>query len=105
MDKKPLYSIGQVIHHKLFGYRGVIYTIDPTFNQSDEWYDTMAKSRPPKNEPWYGVMVDDAAHITYVAQQNLELLDAPQQISHPALGEVFSGCLDGKYRLKKNQLH
>ena len=69
---KSKYSIGSLIHHKLFDYRGVIIDIDPEFQLTDEWYETVARSKPPKDEPWYHVLVDDATNSTYVAEQNLE---------------------------------
>ena len=47
------FQVGQIIHHKLFDYVGVVYDIDPTFQGSDEWYEQVARSRPPKDNPWY----------------------------------------------------
>ena len=70
------FSIGQVIHHSRFGYRGVIVDVDATFQHSEEWYDSMARSRPPKDQPWYHVLVHDSDHMTYVAERNLEGLRA-----------------------------
>ncbi|MGI9303895.1 MAG: heat shock protein HspQ, partial [Gammaproteobacteria bacterium] len=49
------FSVGQIVHHKLFDYRGVIYDVDPHFQGTDEWYEEVAKSRPPRNKPWYHV--------------------------------------------------
>ncbi|MEH6534596.1 MAG: heat shock protein HspQ, partial [Photobacterium frigidiphilum] len=66
------YSIGDLVHHNLFDYRGVIVDIDPHFQLTDEWYETVARSRPPKNEPWYHVLVHESTNSTYVAEQNLE---------------------------------
>lgn len=100
MVSKPLFEIGQIVHHKLFDYRGAIYAIDPVFSLSDDWYDSVAKSRPPKNAPWYGVLVHNGAHTCYVAEQNLELEQSPSQISHPELGMVFGSFLHGRYQLK-----
>jgi len=95
--KQAKWNIGQVIHHKLFDYRGVIYDVDYQFMQSEEWYQKVARSRPPKDEPWYRVLVDGAEQETYVAQRNLEsdLMDDP--ISHPLLKHYFSGFKDGRY--------
>ncbi len=69
---KPKYQIGQVIHHKRFNYCGVILGVDPEFNSTDEWYEMMAKSRPPKDQPWYHVAVQGGRGFTYVAERNLE---------------------------------
>ncbi|MXZ44789.1 MAG: heat shock protein HspQ, partial [Gammaproteobacteria bacterium] len=53
-----IFHLGQIVEHVRFGYRGVIYHCDGEFSLTDEWYDEMAKSKPPKNKPWYGVLVD-----------------------------------------------
>ena len=69
---KAKFCIGQLIHHKLFDYRGIILGVDLEFKQTDEWYDEMARSRPPKDKPWYHVLVHQQGSQTYVAEQNLE---------------------------------
>ena len=75
---KAKYCIGQLIQHKLFDYRGIILGVDLQFKSTDEWYEMVAKSRPPKNEPWYHVLVHQKGHQTYVAEQNLQLDPAIQ---------------------------
>ena len=75
---KAKYCIGQLIQHKLFDYRGIILGVDLEFNATDEWYEMVAKSRPPKNEPWYHVLVHQKGHQTYVAEQNLQIDPAIQ---------------------------
>lgn len=72
---KPEFCIGQRIHHKLFDYHGIIVKVDPKFMDTDEWYDHVARSRPPKDQPWYRVLVHGKEISTYVAQRNLELDD------------------------------
>ena len=69
---KAKYCIVQLIQHKLFDYRGIILSVDLEFKSTDEWYEAVAKSRPPKNEPWYHVLVHQKGHQTYVAEQNLQ---------------------------------
>lgn len=91
------WNIGQLIRHRMFDYRGVIYDVDPVFMLSDEWYDQVARSRPPKDEPWYKVLVDGSDHETYVAQRNLEAATDLSPISHPLTDELFSGFEDGRY--------
>lgn len=75
---KAKYCIGQLIQHKLFDYRGIILGVDLEFKSTDEWYEMVAKSKPPKNEPWYHVLVHQKGHQTYVAEQNLQLDPAIQ---------------------------
>ena len=62
MSESSKFTIGQLIQHRLFGYRGVIYEVDPVFMLSEQWYQQMAKSCPPRDEPWYHVLVDNAIH-------------------------------------------
>ena len=69
---KAKYCIGQLIQHKLFDYRGIIISVDLEFQSTDEWYEAVAKTRPPKDEPWYHVLVHQKGHQTYVAEQNLK---------------------------------
>jgi len=91
------FSVGQVIRHQRFGYRGVVVDVDPVFAGSDEWYDTVARSRPPRDAPWYHVLVHDASHMTYVAERHLEADDADAPIRHPLLREFFDAREDGRY--------
>ena len=98
------FHIGQLIHHRLFNYRGVIVDVDPVFQGSTEWYQQVAKSRPPKDKPWYRVLVHGAEHETYVAERNLESDPSAKPVQHPLLGQFFSGIEDGRYRplLRRN---
>ncbi|MBO6783809.1 MAG: heat shock protein HspQ [Alphaproteobacteria bacterium] len=88
------FDIGQVVRHRMFDYRGVVFDVDPVYSGTDDWYRQVALSRPPKNAPWYHVMVHDALHTTYVAERNLEPEPEPGQIAHPDLGRHFS-AFDG----------
>ncbi len=98
------FSIGQIVHHKLFDYRGVIIDVDGSFQGSEQWYEQVANSRPPKDQPWYHVLVDNATHQTYVAERNLEGSDTLTPIDHPAIDFVFCGMREGHYlpRTKNN---
>ena len=91
------FRVGQPIHHKLFDYRGVIFDVDATFQGSDEWYEAMARTRPPRDQPWYHVLVHDAAHTTYVTERNLEPDLSGEPVRHPALHEFFDELRGGLY--------
>lgn len=93
----PKFKIGQIVHHKLFGYRGVIIDIDRTFSLSEEWYDQVARSRPPKDAPWYRILVGDASHETYVAERNLEQDTEGKPIEHPMIDAFFDAFENGYY--------
>jgi heat shock protein HspQ len=94
---KPKYGLGQLVHHTLFGYRGVVIDVDPVFSLSDEWYEQVAKSRPPKDAPWYRVLVAEAFHETYVAERNLEDDALGSPIEHPLLDDFFDTFENGHY--------
>ena len=95
---KAKFDVGQQIQHRLFDYRGVIFDLDPVFMGSDEWYREMATSQPPKNAPWYHVLVHGTENRTYVAQQNLMAYDSKDEIEHPLLESLFDGFEQGRYR-------
>ena len=97
------FKIGQLIHHRKFGYRGVIVDVDPIFQSSEEWYDQMATSRPPKDKPWYHVLPDQASHMTYVAERNLEPDTEMKSIQHPAIDQFFER-FDGKQYVRSHNL-
>jgi len=95
--RRARFAIGQLVHHRLFGYRGVIVDVDATFQSTEEWYESMAKSRPPKDKPWYHVLVDGAEHSTYVAERNLEPDTNQRPVQHPMLEHFFDGFEGGRY--------
>jgi heat shock protein HspQ len=95
------FQVGQIIHHKLFEYVGVVFDVDPTFQGTDEWYRQVARSRPPKDKPWYHVLVNEAAHTTYVAEQNLEPAETPQRIVHPFADRLFHEFDGERYKLRQ----
>ena len=91
------FSVGELVHHKLFDYRGVIVDVDPQFQLTEEWYETVAGSRPPKDKPWYHVLVHRGSHQTYVAERNLEADPSGKAIDHPLIGHYFTGFSEGRY--------
>ena len=98
----PIFEVGEVIYHKLFGYRGVIMSVDKIFSGSQDWYNAVAKSKPPKDLPWYHVLVEDAADTTYVAQRNLELDGTREGIDHPLVRNLFEQFNGERYIRKLN---
>ena len=94
---------GQVIQHKIFGYRGVIVGVDQTFQLTPDWYATVAKSRPPKDKPWYHVLVHGGRQTTYVAERNLELESSGEPVEHPLLDRFFDKFDDGFYSNTKDE--
>ena len=96
-DKMAKFQVGELIHHKRFDYRGVVVDVDASFSGTEEWYDTMARSKPPKDEPWYHVLVHQAEHSTYVAERNLEPDLTGEPVTHPVLDQFFDEMRDGVY--------
>ena len=96
MDEAQFF-VGQIIYHKLFNYRGVIFDVDFEFLGSDDWYDKVARSRPSKNQPWYHVLVDNASHQTYVAECNITMTSNDSPINNPMLDYYFEQYKDGVY--------
>ena len=92
-----LFEIGQIVHHRLFGYRGVVLDVDADFQGDDEWYENMARSRPPKHQPWYHVLVDDSENNTYVAERNLEPASDLGPVRHHLLEQGLMRYDNGRY--------
>lgn len=94
------FRIGQLIEHKLFNYRGVIFDVDPVFQGTDAWYENVALTKPPRDQPWYRVLVHNAEHATYVAERNLKEDGSDEPVNHPLINEVFEGFENGIYLAK-----
>ncbi len=99
-SRQAKFHIGQVIRHRLFNYRGVVVDVDPMFLGSDAWYEQAARSRPPKDKPWYRVLVHEAEHQTYMAECNLEPDPSGDPIRHPLLTAFFTDHAVAGYRLR-----
>lgn len=91
------FFVGQIVHHVKFDYRGVIFDVDATFRGTDAWYDTVARSRPPKDHPWYHVAVDGGGHTTYVAERHLEPHADAGPVRHPLIAVLVGDYHDGRY--------
>jgi len=97
MTASALFSVGDLVHHKLFDYRGVIIDVDAEFAGTDEWYEQVARSRPPKDRPWYHVLVHGGEHTTYVAERHLEPDTGGAPVRHPLVDTYFRDFRDGHY--------
>ncbi len=95
------FQVGQIIHHQLFDYIGVVFDVDPTFQGTDEWYEQVDRSRHPKDKHWYNVLVNETVSTTYVAEQNLEPAETPQRIAHPFADRLFSEFDGERYKLRQ----
>ena len=87
------FSIGDVVKHKHFDFRGVIYDVDFEFNNSEEWYESIPKDvRPRKDQPFYHLLAEnnEITYEAYVSEQNLIIDNSKEPIRHPLVNEVFS---------------
>jgi heat shock protein HspQ len=102
------FAPGEIVRHRLFGFRGVIFDIDPVFANSEEWYQSIPEPmRPAKEQPFYHLLAenDDSSYIAYVSQQNLVGDADGGPVDHPQIGEMFEGLADGRYRLRPQLRH
>jgi heat shock protein HspQ len=95
--RRARFAIGELVQHRLFGYRGVVFDVDASFGLSEEWYDTVARSRPPKDKPWYQVLVHGTGSTTYVAERNLEADRSKAPVEHPLVERLFTRFENGRY--------
>ena len=96
------FAIGEVVRHRLFDFRGVVFDVDPQFANSEEWYQAIPEDlRPAKDQPFYHLLAENAEtnYVAYVSQQNLLLDDSEEPIDHPAIATMFNRE-DGRYRLR-----
>lgn len=98
MDMHFRFQIGQPIHHKVFDYRGVVVEADSNFNQSDIWYTVMTQSNPPKDVPWYYILVDNSDCTCYVCERNLEPDLSGKTVNNPNVNLYFNNLDCGLYR-------
>lgn len=102
------FSIGQVVRHRLFPFRGVIFDVDPIFNNTEEWYQAIPEDvRPRKDQPFYHLLAEneETEYIAYVSEQNLLEDLSGEPVRHPQLKEFFVKATDGRYQPKERARH
>jgi heat shock protein HspQ len=102
------FSIGDVVRHRLLGFRGVVFDIDPVFANSEDWYLAIPEAmRPSKEQPFYHLLAEneDGSYIAYVSQQNLVRDDSEEPVDHPAIIGLFDRFVDGRYALRREHRH
>jgi heat shock protein HspQ len=110
MDKLRVakFQIGQVVRHRIYPFRGVIFDVDPTFSNTDEWYDSIpAEIRPSKDQPFYHLFAENAEteYVAYVSEQNLVPDTSGDPIRHPQVDEMFDRDESGQYRTRRTDLN
>ena len=94
------FKVGQPVRNKIFDYRGVIVQTDVEFSKTAAWYEVMTSIKPPKEEPWYLVLIDDSPCTSYVPQKELVPDLSGKRINNPFLPEFFDVLEDGLYKRK-----
>jgi heat shock protein HspQ len=98
------FGIGDVVKHRVFSFRGVIFDVDPEFANTEEWWQAIPEEiRPAKQQPFYHLLAEneEAAYVAYVSQQNLLPDDAGEPVHHPAVSQIFEAYRDGRYILRE----
>ena len=102
------FSIGDVVRHRIFDFRGVIFDVDPVFANTEEWYEAIPEDvRPRKDQPFYHLLAEngESSYVAYVSQQNLEADEENGPVDHPAVSGIFTRFEDGRYLLRREHRH
>lgn len=101
MIRTAKYQIGQIVRHRFYPFRGVVFDVDPEYSNSDEWYESIPEDiRPRKEQPFYHLLAENAEseYVAYVSEQNLVPDDSGEPIRHPQVNDIFIKEEDGSYR-------
>jgi len=102
------FSVGHIVRHRIYAFRGVVFDIDPEYANTDEWWDSIPKDiRPHKNQPYYHLLAenDETEYIAYVSEQNLLADDSDTPLRHPQIPEFFSVDESGRLHARFLQKH
>lgn len=102
------YAIGQVVRHRVYSFRGVIFDVDPIFTNTEEyWLSIPEQIRPTKDQPFYHLLAenDESAYVAYVSEQNLEPDETGEPVGHPQAAVIFESFLEGQYKLRPRISH
>ena len=102
------FGIGDVVRHKLFDFRGVVFDVDPVFANSEEWYEAIPEQmRPRRDQPFYHLLAENAEteYVAYVSEQNLLPDNSGEPVRHPQIGDLFDQTADGRYERKQSHRH
>lgn len=107
-DEAAKYRIGQIVRHRVYPFRGVIFDVDPVYSNTEEWWNAIPEEvRPRKEQPFYHLLAENESnyYIAYVSEQNLLPDESGEPVSHPQIGDHFGALSDGQYQLADNHLH
>jgi heat shock protein HspQ len=102
------FTLGQVVRHRMLSFRGVIFDVDPTFSNTEEWWLRIPEHiRPRKDQPFYHLLAEneEGSYTAYVSEQNLLPDDSGEPVGHPSTALIFDGFRDGQYHLRPRIAH
>lgn len=108
MIKEAKFQIGQVVKHRVYDFRGVIFDVDPEFNNTEEWYEAIPENiRPRKEQPFYHLLAEneEVQYVAYVSEQNLLRDDSGRPIGHPQVNDLFVRNESGDYVIRSEMAH
>ena len=108
IERIAKFRIGEVVKHRVFPFRGVIFDVDPTFNNTEEWWQSIpAEIRPRKDQPYYHLLAenDETDYIAYVSEQNLLHDTSEKPVHHPQVDELFAAFDGNRYAVRVNKTH
>ncbi|MEJ2178448.1 MAG: heat shock protein HspQ [Gammaproteobacteria bacterium] len=108
MIRSAKFQIGQVVRHRIYDFRGVVFDVDPVFDNTEEWYQSIPEDmRPRKDQPFYHLFAENeqTEYVAYVSEQNLLPDERGGLLRHPQINEVFEVGDDGRYRARSFNGH
>ena len=97
------FQIGDIVRHRVYTFRGVIFDVDPEFANTEEWWQSIPEDvRPRRDQPFYHLLAenDETTYIAYVSEQNLLIDESGKPVSHPRVRDFFTGREDGRYIIR-----
>ena len=107
-ERRAKFKLGQVVRHRVYPFRGVVFDVDPEFANTEEWWLSIpADRRPRKDQPYYHLLAEneDSTYVAYVSEQNLLEDETGEPVRHPQVPELFGDLSDGSYALRGEHLH
>lgn len=102
------FGIGDVVKHRVYPFRGVVFDIDPVFSNTDEWWQAIPEAvRPSKDQPFYHLLAENAEteYVAYVSEQNLLPDTSREPLRHPQIREFFTKTRDGRFRTRQRTVN
>jgi heat shock protein HspQ len=106
--RKAKFSIGQVVKHRIYPFRGVIFDVDPVFANTEEWLASIPEEvRPRRDQPFYHLLAENAqtTYVAYVSEQNLLADETGKPIGHPQVPHFFKELKRGQYVSRDRSLN